>query len=1031
MEEEGLRGPLSNSSGAGRGQSSQPSFVFSGTSRGYRGQSRGQSKSQRFRGKSNTKLFTYLFSSRNTSSLPVSSGSSLDNDSVQQDTKCTTSRQAGTLSKQLEKVNLRFDYNRLCTGISDSIQRQHRTRSISEFQALKNVSGRVIDCEQRNFRNVKKGCNQESSTSTRAISQHNFSCGQKGRGSSSSGEPEEPQHPCSLYSFQNGGTAFDKRTPPKERLLIKTGSKGRLLLCSPKAELSKVCEIRMGRNPLRVPVSLLRVKSCPARFHKTNESANGTSTKTECKIDYLLGRHPSDGSKSAGSRGSTRLTNLFTPKLGLLNKYTEISLNTNTPDKVFRNADRFSNDGSVSPTAKSRQDNRPMSRADRIQTGIRETIGQGDRQTIFDSTSCPTSSSELPIFTKAAISGPRYDGFFQYNSKPITVSSNGTELVDRKSKALQWKVPVRLSTRTLDNIRCVPEGLGCILSKQLNRRSLDSRGKDPAYKCLRTESGLSSHKNFHFQKESVSNSYPDGQYSCSEISGKNGGNTKSPSDKASKRNLLNRGDHNYSRVPPREIKCCSGQGIPGHPGLKRMETAPPGISLYRSTVRDASNRSVCVKSFPPSLMLHVLENGPFQSRQGRFPTQLEKGTSLCFSSILAGRKSSQKGQEGPGMHDIDRPSMANSILVSSSLRIVCSESNTITKSTKSFTRPSRKIPPIDKTKISNFSGLECLRKDLEAKGVSARAATLISDARRPGTASHYQSAWGKWAGWCNKREIDPVRCEVNWILNYLAEKFDQGLEYSTIAGYRSAISAYHIGIDGSKVGDNPQVSSLLTGIYNRRPPKPRYTFIWDANVVVDYIKALPDDNDLTLKMLSWKLTTLLALTAASRASEISYLDLQFLQRHSSGYTFHIAKNTKICKPGKPRPVLTFQRFSESPKICVCTVIENYIIRTSLLRNEENLLLISHVKPHKAVKSCTISKWIVGMLGLSGIDTSTFKAHSTRAASTSKASDLGVPLSEIVKRGRWTNSSTFENFYKKPSNKTGDFNFESAVLTGKL
>jgi len=26
--------------------------------------------------------------------------------------------------------------------------------------------------------------------------------------------------------------------------------------------------------------------------------------------------------------------------------------------------------------------------------------------------------------------------------------------------------------------------------------------------------------------------------------------------------------------------------------------------------------------------------------------------------------------------------------------------------------------------------------------------------------------------------IDPVRCDVNWILNYLAEKFDQGLEYS-------------------------------------------------------------------------------------------------------------------------------------------------------------------------------------------------------------------------------------------------------------
>ena len=48
------------------------------------------------------------------------------------------------------------------------------------------------------------------------------------------------------------------------------------------------------------------------------------------------------------------------------------------------------------------------------------------------------------------------------------------------------------------------------------------------------------------------------------------------------------------------------------------------------------------------------------------------------------------------------------------------------------------------------------------------------------------------------------------------------------------------------------------------------------------------------------------------------------------------------------------------------------------------LLISHIEPHREVKNCTISRWLKDMLNLSGIDTTQFKEHSTRSASTSKA-----------------------------------------------
>ena len=52
-----------------------------------------------------------------------------------------------------------------------------------------------------------------------------------------------------------------------------------------------------------------------------------------------------------------------------------------------------------------------------------------------------------------------------------------------------------------------------------------------------------------------------------------------------------------------------------------------------------------------------------------------------------------------------------------------------------------------------------------------------------------------------------------------------------------------------------------------------------------------------------------------------------------------------------------------------------------LRNDEKQLLISCIKPHKAVSRDTISQWIKRFMTAAGIDTSVYKSHTTRAAST--------------------------------------------------
>ena len=49
----------------------------------------------------------------------------------------------------------------------------------------------------------------------------------------------------------------------------------------------------------------------------------------------------------------------------------------------------------------------------------------------------------------------------------------------------------------------------------------------------------------------------------------------------------------------------------------------------------------------------------------------------------------------------------------------------------------------------------------------------------------------------------------------------------------------------------------------------------------------------------------------------------------------------------------------------------------------------------------------------GIDTNTFKSHSMRSASTSKAKAGGVSVSDILRGAVWSRESTFERFYHKP------------------
>ena len=67
------------------------------------------------------------------------------------------------------------------------------------------------------------------------------------------------------------------------------------------------------------------------------------------------------------------------------------------------------------------------------------------------------------------------------------------------------------------------------------------------------------------------------------------------------------------------------------------------------------------------------------------------------------------------------------------------------------------------------------------------------------------------------------------------------------------------------------VSWFLKGVFESRPSLPRYKDIWDVSVVLDYLKALPPLEELSLKDITHKTVLLVALLSGQRCQTVHAL----------------------------------------------------------------------------------------------------------------------------------------------------------------
>ncbi|KZS05450.1 Uncharacterized protein APZ42_031346 [Daphnia magna] len=323
---------------------------------------------------------------------------------------------------------------------------------------------------------------------------------------------------------------------------------------------------------------------------------------------------------------------------------------------------------------------------------------------------------------------------------------------------------------------------------------------------------------------------------------------------------------------------------------------------------------------------------------------------------------SQAGESGTGS---SLPLLAEPGVVSVITRDGVRHSPGVQSPTTRISFPSGRASSAMPDEVIPTDRLEIFRGRLRKQAIPERVIPLVLSGSRPTTLAAYQSALIHWKNWCVKFGHNPEHNNIGNILLFLTEALEAGKAFSSINIYRSMLSVTLQPIEGHAVGKHPYVIALMRGIYNAKPPTPKYSEKLEVEVVLNHLKS---SQNIGLK----------------------------LKAHYDG-ALH---------------VISIKRLPDifiDPVAC----LNHYISVTAPMRNNSNSskLFVASVKPHKPVGGSTISGWIKKELSEAGIYMSKFFAYFTRGAAASKAAVAGHPIQSILNAAQRASQSTFTNYYR--------------------
>ncbi|CAC5426543.1 unnamed protein product [Mytilus coruscus] len=125
------------------------------------------------------------------------------------------------------------------------------------------------------------------------------------------------------------------------------------------------------------------------------------------------------------------------------------------------------------------------------------------------------------------------------------------------------------------------------------------------------------------------------------------------------------------------------------------------------------------------------------------------------------------------------------------------------------------------------------------------------------------------------------------------------------------------------------ISRFMKGIFNARPPFPKYSITWDVGKVFRYLKTLFPLESLRLKMLTLEIAILLALTTAQKAQTLTKLNLNntcYMDTSSKTVVFTMNCLQKTDRIGRINQNITLDAYKKK-ELCPVYTLKYYLKAT--------------------------------------------------------------------------------------------------------
>lgn len=261
----------------------------------------------------------------------------------------------------------------------------------------------------------------------------------------------------------------------------------------------------------------------------------------------------------------------------------------------------------------------------------------------------------------------------------------------------------------------------------------------------------------------------------------------------------------------------------------------------------------------------------------------------------------------------------------------------------------------------------------------------------------------------------PLICE------FLLNLFKKGSSTSSLNIARSAITFFSLNL--LNISENLILKRLFKYFFQNRPLRPRHLVFWPVSQLLNFLSEWHPIHNLSMKQLTLKTVSLIALTSADRGQTIHLMNIDNTVVSDNGISFVIfdkLKNTR--RTLKPKVVECVS--SDISSLCVSDYVTAYLDKTSMWRDQQaelgkpkpSQLFLSWITKRPVTKQ-SIRRWLTQTLNLAGIDTSQFSSHSYRGAGLSYAYSKGVPIEKIISHGDWQSVNTFHKYYSAPNQDT--------------